>query len=156
MLWQTIMEKNAIKNIYIYTLAVYTCIQCIYIHIYIRIYIYTYIYKYIQSSQSIQSLSRVQLFATPWKQRARPPCPSPTPGVYSNSCPLSRWGHPIISSSVAPFSSRLHSFPASGSFPVSQLFPSGGRSTGVSAYWIHIYITYITESPYCTVEINTL
>ena len=66
-------------------------------------------------------------------QHARPPCPSPTPGVYSNSCPLSRWCHPTISSSVIPFSSRLQSFPASGSFPVSQFFPSGGQSTGVSA-----------------------
>ena len=66
-------------------------------------------------------------------QHARPPCPSPTPGVYSNSCPLSRWCHPNISSSVVPFSSRLQSFPASGSFPVSQFFTSGGQSIGVSA-----------------------
>ena len=66
-------------------------------------------------------------------QHARPPCPSPTPGVYSNSCPLSRWCHPTISSSVIPFSSRLQSFPASGSFPVSQLFTWGGQSIGVSA-----------------------
>ena len=57
-------------------------------------------------------------------QHARPPCPSPTPGVYSNSCPLSRWCHPTISSSVVPFSSRLQSFPSSASFPVSQFFPS--------------------------------
>ena len=66
-------------------------------------------------------------------QHARPPCPSPTPGVYSNSCPLSQWCHPTISSFVVPFSSRLQSFPASGSFPVSQLFTSGGQSIGVSA-----------------------
>ena len=66
-------------------------------------------------------------------QHARPPCPSPTPGVYSNSCPLSWWCHPTISSSVIPFSSRPQSFPASGSFPMSQLFTSGGQSTGVSA-----------------------
>ena len=52
-------------------------------------------------------------------QHARPPCTSPTPGVYSNSCPLSRWCHPTLSSSVVPFSSCLQSFPASGSFPVS-------------------------------------
>ena len=58
-------------------------------------------------------------------QQARPPCPSPTPGVYSNSCPLSRWCHPTISSSVVPFSSRLQSFPASGSFLMSQFFISG-------------------------------
>ena len=66
-------------------------------------------------------------------QHARPPCPLPTSRVYSNSCPLSRWCHPTISSSVLPFSSHLQSFPASGSFPMSQLFVSGGQSTGVSA-----------------------
>ena len=66
-------------------------------------------------------------------QHARPPCPSPTPRVYPNSCPLSRWCHPTISSSVIPFSSRLQSFPASGSFPMSQLFASGDQSTGASS-----------------------
>ena len=66
-------------------------------------------------------------------QYARPPCPSPTPGVHSNSCPLSRWCHPTISSSVVPFFSCLQSFPASGSFQMSQLFGSGGQSIGVSA-----------------------
>ena len=66
-------------------------------------------------------------------QHTRLPCPSPTPGAYSNSCPLSRWCHPTISSSVIPFSSRLQSFLASGSFQMSQFFPSGGQSIGVSA-----------------------
>ena len=66
-------------------------------------------------------------------QHARPPRPSPTPGVYPTSCPLSRWCHPTISSSVVPFSSYPQSFPPSGSFPMSQLFASGGQSTGVSA-----------------------
>ena len=66
-------------------------------------------------------------------QHTRPPCPSPTRGVYSNSCPLSRWCHPNISSSVIPFSSHLQSFPASGSFQMSQFFTSGGQSIGVSA-----------------------
>ena len=66
-------------------------------------------------------------------QHARPPCPSPTPGVYTNLCPLSRWYHPIISSSVVPFSSCLQSFPASGSFQISQFFASGGQRIGVSA-----------------------
>ena len=66
-------------------------------------------------------------------QHTRPSCPSPTPGVYSNSCPLSRWCHPTISSSVVTFSSRLWSFPASGSFQMSQLFASVGQSTRVSA-----------------------
>ena len=66
-------------------------------------------------------------------QHTRPPCPSPTPGVYSNSCPSSRWCHLTISSSVVPFSSCPQSLPASGSFPMSQLFSWGDQSTGVSA-----------------------
>ena len=66
-------------------------------------------------------------------QHARPPCPLPTPRVYSNSSPLSHWCHPTISSSVVPFSSCLQSFPVSGSFQRSQLFSSGGQSIGVSA-----------------------
>ena len=66
-------------------------------------------------------------------QHARPPCPSPTPGVHPNPCPLSPWCHPVISSSVVPFSSCRQSFPASGSFPMSQLFASGGQIIGVSA-----------------------
>ena len=66
-------------------------------------------------------------------QHTRPPCPSPTPRVYPNSCPLSPWCHPTISSSIVPFSSCLQSFPASGSFQMSQLFESGGQSIGVSA-----------------------
>ena len=66
-------------------------------------------------------------------QDTRPPCPWPILGAYSNSCPSSRWCHPTISSSVVPFSSCLQSFPASGSFQMSQFFPSGGQSIGVSA-----------------------
>ena len=66
-------------------------------------------------------------------QHARPPCPSPIPGVYSNSCPSSRWCHPAISSSFIPSSSCLQSFPASGSFPMSQYFTSGDQSIGASA-----------------------
>ena len=68
-----------------------------------------------------------------WWQHARPPCPSPTPGVYPNSCPLSQWCHPTISCSVVPFSSCLQSFPASHSFLMSQLFASGGQSIRVSS-----------------------
>ena len=64
-------------------------------------------------------------------QHARTPCPSPTPRVYSNSCPLSQWCHPTILSSVIPFSSCLQSFPASGSFQMSQLFTSAGQTIGV-------------------------
>ena len=78
-----------------------------------------------------QSLSRVWLQPC-GPQHTRLPCPSPTPGAYSNSCPLCRWCHPTISSSVVPFSSCLQFFPASGSFKMNQLFASGGQSIGVS------------------------
>ena len=81
------------------------------------------------SLSSVQSLSHVWLFATPWTAAHQAPCPSTTPGVYPNSCPWSWWCHPTISSSVIPF----FFFPASGSFPMSQLFPSGGQSIWVSA-----------------------
>ena len=66
-------------------------------------------------------------------QHTRLPCPSPTPGAYTNSCPSHQWCHPSISSLVIPFSSHLKSFPTSGSFPMSQFFASGGQSIGVSA-----------------------
>ena len=85
------------------------------------------------SLSSVQ-LSRSVVSDSLWPhelQHARPSCPSPTPGVHSDSCPLSRWCHPAISSSVVPFSSCLQSFPASGSFPMSQLFAWGGQSIGV-------------------------
>ena len=77
-------------------------------------------------------------------QHARPPCPSPTPGVYSNSCPLSQWCHSAISSSIIPFSSCLQSFPASGSFPMSWFFTSGGQSIGVSA-WASVLLMNIQD-----------
>ena len=83
-------------------------------------------YQSVQFS-SFQSLSCVQLLRPHESQQARPPCPSPSPGVYSNSCPWSRWCHSTISSSVIPFSSHLQSFPASGSFQMSQPFASGGK-----------------------------
>ena len=82
---------------------------------------------------SVQSLSRLRLFATPWIAAARPPCQSQTPGVHSDSRPSSPWYHPAISSSVVPFSSCPQSLPASESFPMSQLFTWGGQSTGASA-----------------------
>ena len=85
-------------------------------------------YSSVQFSCSVMSDS----LRTHGLQHSRPPCPSPTPGVYSNLCPLSRWCHPTISSSVVSFS-RLQSFPASGSFQMSQLFALGSQSTGVSA-----------------------
>ena len=81
---------------------------------------------------SVQSLIMSDFLWHHGLQHTRPPCPSPIPGVYSNSCPLSRWCHPTISSSVIPFSSCPQSCPASGSFPMSQLFASGGQSIGVS------------------------
>ena len=81
-----------------------------------------------QLSRSVMSDS-LQLHGL---QHTRLPCPSSTPRAYSNSCPLSQWCHPSISSSVAPFYSCLQSFPASGSFPMSQFFASGGQSIGAS------------------------
>ena len=84
----------------------------------------------------IQFSSVTQSCPTLWLQElqhARLPCPSPTPRAHSNSCPLSLWCHPTISSSVVPFSSCLQSFPASGSFPVSQFFSAGSQSFGASA-----------------------
>ena len=86
-------------------------------------------YQFSQFSHSVMSDS----LQPHGLQHARPSCPSPTPRVYSNSCPLSRWWHPTVSSSVIPFSSRLQSFPASGSCQMSQFFASGGQSIGVSA-----------------------
>ena len=76
-------------------------------------------------------------------QHARPPCPSPTSGVHSNSCPLSRWCHPVISSSVIPCSFCLQSLPASGSFPMNQLFTWGGQSIGVSAWWVSLRMDWL-------------
>ena len=82
---------------------------------------------------SVQSLRRVRLFATPWTTACQASLSITTPRVYPNSYPLSWWCHPIVSSSVIPFSSCPQSFPASGSFQMSQLFISGGQSIGVSA-----------------------
>ena len=79
------------------------------------------------------SCSVMSKFATHGLLRARLPCPSPTPGACSNSCPSSWWCHQTISFSVVPFSSHLQSFPGSGSFPMSQLFASGGQNIGASA-----------------------
>ena len=89
-------------------------------------------YKFASSVQFSRSVESDSLRPHE-SQNARPPCPSPTPGVYSNSCPSSRWCHPAISSSVVPFSACPQSLPASGSFPTSQLFAQGGQSIGVSA-----------------------
>ena len=90
----------------------------------------------VQMSIQLSQFSRSVVSDSLWpheSQHARPPCPSPTPGVHTNSCTLSRWCHPTISSSVVPFSSCPQSLPASWSFPMSQLFTWGGQSIGVSA-----------------------
>ena len=87
----------------------------------------------VSSKSSVQWLSRVRLFVTPWTAAHRPPHPWLTLVVYSNSCPLSQWCHTTISSSVIPFSSCPQSFPASGSFQMSQFFATGGQSIGISA-----------------------
>ena len=92
-----------------------------------------YVYNLFVLSFSVQFSSVAQSYLTlrPHEsQHARPLCPSPTPRAYSNSCALSHWCHPTISSSIVPFSSCPQSFPASGSFPMSQLFASGGQSIG--------------------------
>ena len=97
------------------------------------------------------------------QQHARPPCPSPTPGAHPNPCPLSRWCHPTISSSVVPFASCSQSFPASGSFQMSQLFASGGQSIGVSAstsyaefHYMLIFIFFIYLHPLFSYEYHAL
>ena len=93
----------------------------------------TSLVHWISQFSSVQSLSCLSHCQPRGLQHARLPCLSPTPGVYSNSSPSSRWCHPMISSSVVPFSSCLQSLPASWSFPMSQFFASGGQSIGVSA-----------------------
>ena len=98
------------------------------------VFLLTILHIYLQISSVQFSCSAVSESLWPHEsQHARPPCPSPTPEAYSNSCPLSQWCHPTISSSVVPFSSCPQSFPASGSFLMSQLFEAGGQSIGVSA-----------------------
>ena len=95
------------------------------------IYLFSWLYPSVHFSSIAQlCLTLCSLYGL---QHARPPCPSPTSKVYSNSCPLSQWCHPTTSSSVIPFSSCPQSFPALGSFPMSQFFASGGQSIGVSA-----------------------
>ena len=91
--------------------------------------IYKVVFSSVQFSRSV-----VSDFLQPHESHnARPPCPSPTPGIHSKSCPSSQWCHPAISSSVIPFSSCPQSLPTSESFPMSQLFTWGGQNTGVSA-----------------------
>ena len=121
----------------------------LYIYIYIYIYIHTHIFCISTQEQeglpdacdhrwktkylSVQFSTVAQSCVTPWTAGCQTSCPSPTPRACSNSCPLSQWYYPTISSSVIPFSSCLQSFPASGSFQMSQFFESGGQSYRVSA-----------------------
>ena len=94
------------------------------------------VYKALSLYDTSVQFSRSVVSDSLWShglQHAWPPCPSPTPRACSNACPLSWWCHPTISSSVIPFSCHLQSFPASGSFPMSRLFASGGPSIGASA-----------------------
>ena len=96
---------------------------------------YSYFSEEVKWSHSVSSVAQLVMsnsLQAHEPQHARPPCPSPTPRVYPNSCPLSQWCHPTTSSSVIPFSSCPQYFPASGSFQMSQLFTSGGQSIGVS------------------------
>ena len=105
-------------------------------HLFTDVIIHALIMKKQQYSFLVQFSSIVQSCPTlrpHGLQNTRPPCPSQTPRVYTNLCPLSQGCHPTISSSVIPFSSCLKSFLASGSFPMSQLFPSGGQTTGAPA-----------------------
>ena len=119
-----VLNRDALKYLFIYL-----------IKRIIEIFAKTKLQHSVQLSRSVVSNS----FRPHESQHARPSCPSPTPGVYPNSCPLSRWCHLIISSSVVPFSSCPQSLPASESFPMSQLFTWGGQSIGVSAASLVIY-----------------
>ena len=108
------------------------CQKLIYLkslHKVLIIYLFSMLFNSVQFSCSVVSDS----LRSCEPQHVRPPCPSPMPRVHPNSCPLSWWCHPTTSSSVIPFSSCPQSFPASGSFQMSQLFPSGGQSIGISA-----------------------
>ena len=102
----------------------YLCVICI---------MENYIVKHYMSNNQISRSVVSDSFRPRESQHARPPCPTPTPRVHWDSCPLSQWCHPAISSSVVPFSSCPQSLPASASFPMSQLFTWGGQSIGVSA-----------------------
>ena len=135
LLWFTSPQHNTLQahsgcfkwqNFVIHFYGWLNSIVCLYAHLCVCVYVCI---SSVQFNRSVVSHSlRIQEM-----QYGRPPCPSPTLGTYSNSCPLSRWCHPTTSSSAIPFSYCLQSFPASGSFQMSQFFPSGGQSIGVLA-----------------------
>ena len=115
--------------------------------------------KYLSTESSVQfSCSIVSNSLRPHgQQHSSPPCPSPNPEAYSNSCPLSRWCHPTISSSVIPLSSRPQSLPVLGSFPMSWLFTSGGQSIGASALASVLPLNIQSSSPLrCTGLVSLL
>ena len=118
------------SKFYIFHLIIFTWMLD-YPVLHISIYLSIYIYIYLSFVVVVQSPSRIRLFATPRRQQARPPCPSPSLKVCPSSCSLHWWCHPAISSSDALFCSQ--SFPVSGTFPVSQLSTSCGQNTGASA-----------------------
>ena len=123
MVWEAFQMNEVIF------VTMFTEYKSIYMYMCVDVCTYLYIISSVQFSRSVVSDSL-------WPhepQHARPSCPSPTPGIHPNPCSLSRWCHPTISSSVVPFSSCPQSFPASGSFQMSQLFAWGGQSIGVSA-----------------------
>ena len=133
--WGSLTDELLKKMWHMY---VYRCI-CIYIHIdlctdILCLCIFMWVCMSAVQFSSLQfSLSVVSDYLQPHEpQHARPPCPSPTPVVHPNPCPLSHWCHPIISSSIVPFSYCPQTCPVSGSFPMSQFFPSCGQITGVS------------------------
>ena len=137
------MTKKSILRCKTFPLVVYVCTDydTLFFVVYFTFLIQSEIWRYAKKIFLFQkNISSVQFGCSVVSdslrphglQHARPCCPSPTPGAYSNSCLLCRWCHPI-SSSVIPFSSLLQSFPASGSFPMSQFLASGGQTIGVSA-----------------------
>ena len=128
-LWLSVLHVHAYAII---SLNMYNCICQLFCYKFKIKIMHTYLYVSVQFSLSVVSNS----FRPHESQHARPPCPSPIPGVH----PSSQWCHPAISSSVIPFSSCLQSLPASGSFPMSQLFAWGGQSTGVSALASSMYM----------------
>ena len=134
----------------IYSLVISLKLNFTYFDFYLQnFWIFLHLYSYIYWFSSVQFSSVAQSCPTlrPHEsQHARPPCPSPTPGVHSNLRPSSQWCHPAISSSVVPFSSCSQSLPASESFPMSQLFVWGGQSTGVSA--LASFLPKITQDWY--------
>ena len=117
-------EPSGKPHVYVYQFLIIQWGVCTHTHTHTHI----HIYQFSSVAQLCSTLLRHHRL-----QHARLPCPSPTPGAYSDSCPLSQWCHPTISSSVIPFSSCPQSFSASGSFWISQFFTSGGQSIGVSA-----------------------